>query len=77
MYQQNVVFTAEIDDFGVELRRADAAHGVGGQADQHELGPAGHVLRDGGDVGQEVVLLRQLVVPRLGTAQLEPVIKTG
>lgn len=30
MYQQNVVFTAEIDDFGVELRRADAAHGVGG-----------------------------------------------
>ena len=70
MYQQNVVLTAEIDDFGVELRRADAAHGVGGQADQHELGPAGHVLRDGGDVGQEVVLLRQLVVPRLGTAQL-------
>ena len=58
MYQQNVVLTAEIDDFGVELRRADAAHGVGGQADQHELGPAGHVLRDGGDVGQEVVLLR-------------------
>ena len=70
MYQQNVVLTAEINDFGVELRRADAAHGVGGQADQHELGPAGHVLRDGGDVGQEVVLLRQLVVPRLGTAQL-------
>lgn len=37
MYQKNVVLTAEIDDFGVELRRADAAHGVGGQADQHEL----------------------------------------
>ena len=70
MYQQNVVLTAEIDDFCVELRRADAAHRVGGQADQHELGPAGHVLRDGGNVGQEVVLLRQLVVPRLGTAQL-------
>ena len=70
VHQQNVVLTAESDDLGVELRRADAAHGVGGQADQHELGSVGHVLRDGGDVRQEVVLLRQLVVPRLGAAQL-------
>ena len=69
MHEQNVVLTAESNDLGVELRRADAAHRVGGQADQHELCLAGNILGDGGDVRQKVVFLRQFIVPRLGTAQ--------
>lgn len=76
MYQQNVVLTAEIDDFGVELGVPMLPTGLAGRLTSMSLALQG-VLRDGGDVGQEVVLLRQLVVPRLGTAQLGPVIKTG
>ena len=69
MHQQNIVLAAESHDLGVQLRRADAADGVRGQADEHELCLAGDILRDGGNVGQEVIFLRQLVVPRLGTAE--------
>ena len=74
MHEQNVVLTAESNDLGVELRRADAAHRVGRQADQHELCLAGNILGDGGNVGQKMVFLRQFIVPRLGTAQAGGVI---
>ena len=69
MYQQNVVFAAEIHDFGIEFRCADAAHRVGGQAHQHQLGRTGNFLGNGGNIRQEMVFFGQAIVPGLGAAQ--------
>ena len=69
MDQQDVVPAAESHDPGIQFRRAHAAYGVGGQADQHQLGGAGHFLGNGGNVRQKMVLFGQAVVPGFGAAQ--------
>src|SRR5699024_10356453 len=51
---------------------AHAAHGVGGQGDDHIVGPAGNVLGDVLYIGQKVVLFDQRIVVGHSPGQLGP-----
>ena len=63
---QQVMGTGELDDLGVDLRRAHRAHRVCRQRHHHVLGTVGHLGVDAVHVGQEVVLGRERVEGKLG-----------
>ena len=55
MHKQDVIFLAEIHNFAVQFRRADAADRVCRQRDKHNLCLAGNFGRDGVHIRQEAV----------------------
>ena len=67
MHDQQVVLLGEGDDLAIDLRRAHAAHRVGGQRDDDVLGLVCHLCRDVCHMGQKVMLGAQGVVVGLGT----------
>src|SRR5699024_7021594 len=70
--EEDIVLFGEGHQLLVQGRVAHAAHGVGGQGDDHILGPAGDALGDVLYIGQKVVLFDQGIVVRHSPGQLGP-----